>query len=99
MTIINATASHINSITGICGIEFYDSSGNLSADITLGAGATIKGSSNLIRFDTDYHSVQVDSNGHASIGTDNNTSAALDVHGDIRISRGPRGDGTGKTYS
>lgn len=102
MTIINVNSiSGINSITaqGASGIEFYDSSGNLSGDITLGVGATIKGSSNLIKFDTGATiPVQVDSNGHVGIGTDNNTSAALDVHGDIRISRGSRGDGTGKIF-
>ena len=65
--------------------------------IEVGTGATIRGGTNLIRFDTGVtNPVQVDSNGHVGIGTDNNTSAALDVHGDIRISRGSRGDGTGK---
>lgn len=102
MTIINVNSiSGINSITaqGASGIEFYDSSGNLSGDITLGVGATIKGSSNKITFDTGVPiPVQVDGNGHVGIGTDNNTSAALDVHGDIRISRGSRGDGTGKIF-
>ena len=69
----------------------------VDGDYTVGTGATIRGGTNLIRFDTGVtNPVQVDSNGHVGIGTDNNTSAALDVHGDIRISRGSRGDGTGK---
>ena len=105
MAIINVNSiSGINSITaqGASGIEFFDSSGSsvqkVTGDgLTVGTGATISGGTNLIRFDTGVTTpVQVDSNGHVGIGTDNNTSAALDVHGDIRISRGSRGDGTGK---
>jgi len=71
--------------------------GGVDGDYTVATGATITGGSNLIRFDTGANPpVQMDSNGHVGIGTNNNTSAALDVHGDIRISRGGRGDGTGK---
>ena len=100
MAIINVNSiSGINSITaqGASGIEFFDSSGSsvqkVTGDgLTVGTGATISGGTNLIRFDTGVTTpVQVDSNGHVGIGTDNNTSAALDVHGDIRISRGSRG--------
>jgi len=69
----------------------------VDGDYTVATGATITGSSNTIRFDTGANPpVQMDSNGHVGIGTNNNTTAALDVHGDIRISRGGRGDGTGK---
>ena len=69
----------------------------VDGDYTVATGATITGGSNIIRFDTGANPpVQMDSNGHVGIGTNNNTSAALDVHGDIRISRGGRGDGTGK---
>ena len=69
----------------------------VDGDYTVATGATITGGSNIIRFDTGANPpVQIDSNGHVGIGTNNNTGAALDVHGDIRISRGGRGDGTGK---
>ena len=78
-------------------IRVAGGAGVVDGDYTVATGATISGGTSVIRFDTGATiPVQVDSNGHVGIGTNNNTSAALDVDGDIRISRGSRGDGTGK---
>ena len=95
MTIINVNSiSGINSITaqGASGIEFYDSSGNLSGDITLGVGATISGSTNVITFDTGVTTpIQVDSNGltvgtGATIGGSTNTiTASTNGYESLRI--------------
>ena len=80
MTIINVNSiSGINSITaqGASGIEFYDSSGNsvqtVTGDgLTVGTGATISGSTNVITASTNGEErLRITSNGNVGIGTDN----------------------------
>ena len=91
MTIINVNSiSGINSITaqGASGIEFYDSSGNLNGDITLGVGATIKGFTNTITASTNGEErLRVDSAGNLGVN-DTNPNFKLDVNGDIGIREG-----------
>lgn len=96
MTIINVNSiSGINSITaqGASGIEFYDSSGNsvqtVTGDgLTVGTGATISGSTNVITASTNGEErVSITSGGNVGIN-DNNPTTKLDVNGDIGIREG-----------
>jgi len=93
MTIINVNSiSGINSITaqGASGIEFYDSSGNsvqtVTGDgLTVGTGATISGSTNIITASTNgSERVRVSAGGSVGIGTDDPTHQ-LTVAGITRL--------------